>query len=361
MRLLIFNPWNDFALANGDPNFCIPASSVKMAHDLAPIQSLWSEPGDIIFNPQRGLSCDEADKVQEVIPWGWSPLLKKLLLKAGITEEILPDDETIKKLREISHRRSSIAFLKLLEDSVEYDFDIPPTPVEFSDSTKASDFFDINPKTLFKLPWSSSGKGIFWCERMDKIERDKRVISSIRRMGSIIAEHRFDKVVDFAMLFESDGLGKIVFKGYSLFNTDSKGSYQSNLLASNDDIEEELCQYTNLRQLNILKLNIIKLLPNVIKYYNGMFCIDMMIYKENDRYFLHPCVEINLRNSMGQIARQYFDKFMKMGKGSFHVSSDRNMCRYIDDLRDKSKGDEIICLTPVYMNTEYCIYADIEK
>ena len=80
MRLLIFNPWNDLALANGDPNFCIPASSVKMAHDLAPIQSLWSEPGDIIFNPQRGLSCDEADKVQEVIPWGWSPLLKKLLL-----------------------------------------------------------------------------------------------------------------------------------------------------------------------------------------------------------------------------------------------------------------------------------------
>ena len=34
MRLLVFNPWNDIALANGDPNFCLPAAVSAMAEEL---------------------------------------------------------------------------------------------------------------------------------------------------------------------------------------------------------------------------------------------------------------------------------------------------------------------------------------
>ena len=43
MRLLVFNPWNEIALANGDPNFCLPAAVSSIADELARFPLAWCE------------------------------------------------------------------------------------------------------------------------------------------------------------------------------------------------------------------------------------------------------------------------------------------------------------------------------
>jgi hypothetical protein len=39
-----------------------------------------------------------------------------------------------------------------------------------------------------------------------------------------------------------------------------------------------------------------------LKGYEGPFGIDMMIVASNDGCLLHPCIEINLRRTMGHVA-----------------------------------------------------------
>ena len=50
-KTFIFNPDNDLALANGDPNYLPPKSARRMAEDLAMLPAWWAEKGDTILIP----------------------------------------------------------------------------------------------------------------------------------------------------------------------------------------------------------------------------------------------------------------------------------------------------------------------
>ena len=369
MRLLVFNPWNDIALANGDPNFCLPAAVSAMAAELAKFPLAWADEDDIIYIPGSIIKPEIAEKITKVIPWGWSPLLKQMLLKSGIPVGLLPSKDELDNIRRLSHRETSVILLDKIQQSTGYSYPSPELPRVFTDTKEAEAYIDTNIHTLFKLPWSSSGKGLYWCERMDKAERDKRIAASIKRMGSVTVEKRLERVIDFAMLFNIDDKGNIIHEGYSIFKTDEKGAYMSNMLASNEHIFAILGRYIDIRQLNILKDNIINLIPDVIKYYTGPFGIDMMIYRENNDYKLHPCVEINLRTSMGHAARRFYDKHCGAGTGEFFVSVQNDMKQFTDNLiknfphvtENGKLREGCLLLTPVNEKTKHCIYVMIDR
>ena len=64
----------------------------------------------------------------------------------------------------------------------------------------------------------------------------------IKRHGYLTAEPYYNKVQDFAMEFCLRD-GQCHFIGYSLFNTNHHGRYESNLLMADEKIEELLAQY----------------------------------------------------------------------------------------------------------------------
>ena len=119
-----------------------------------------------------------------------------------------------------------------------------------------------------------------------------------------MVEPFYNKVKDFGMEFEVDAAGKVHYLGLSLFHT-KNGAYIGNLLATEESKREQMARYVSLELLDEIKQHIIK---NVqLEDYVGPFGIDMMIVNSqfsilNSQLFLHPCVELNLRRTMGHVA-----------------------------------------------------------
>lgn len=128
---------------------------------------------------------------------------------------------------------------------------------------------------------------------------------------------------DFALEFYSDGCGGVRFAGCSMFSTNEHGAYTGNLLASDGQIEEIIARYLPLEKLERIREALRTELASVYGYtYTGYLGVDMMICRQDkeNKYLVHPCVEINMRMNMGVVARLFYDRFAVPGsKGRFTV------------------------------------------
>ena len=126
-----------------------------------------------------------------------------------------------------------------------------------------------------------------------------------------MAEPYYNKVIDFGMEFESDGKGNVRYLGLSLFHTQN-GAYTGNVLASETAKEEMMSRYLSPTLLQTVREEICRRLG---LSFNGKYCgpfgVDMMVcasqnekgnMRSDDCFLLHPCVEINLRRTMGHVA-----------------------------------------------------------
>ena len=132
----------------------------------------------------------------------------------------------------------------------------------------------------------------------------------IKAQGCVMVEPYYNKVKDFGMEFEVDKDGKVHYLGLSLFHT-KNGAYIGNLLATEQAKREQIARYVSIELLDEIKQRII---DNVhLTDYVGPFGIDMMICAavqlndngkmiNDNRCLLHPCVELNLRRTMGHVA-----------------------------------------------------------
>ena len=118
----------------------------------------------------------------------------------------------------------------------------------------------------------------------------------------MVVEPFYEKVSDFAMEFVADGDGQATFQGLSLFHT-VNGAYVGNWLASEEEKRLRLAQYVDLTTLD----NVASLIASEVGLwckgcYQGPFGVDMMVVRQERDYALHPCVEVNLRRTMGHVA-----------------------------------------------------------
>ena len=100
------------------------------------------------------------------------------------------------------------------------------------------------------------------------------------------------------MEFTCTAEGEIRYEGLSLFHT-ANGAYIGNILATENAKLETISRYISIDLINVIKEKICHLLsPILTGRYEGPFGVDMMITEGG----LHPCVEINLRLTMGHVA-----------------------------------------------------------
>ena len=108
-----------------------------------------------------------------------------------------------------------------------------------------------------------------------------------------------------------------------MFSTNEHGAYTGNLLASDGQIEEIIARYLPLEKLERIREALRTELVSVYGYtYTGYLGVDMMICRQDkeNKYLVHPCVEINMRMNMGVVARLFYDRFAVPGsKGRFTV------------------------------------------
>lgn len=295
--MYIFNPEHDLCLANGDRNFCPPASAMKFGQDCHDILR-W---------------MGDSSGTGKVSAWGWDHVLKRRLVRSGLEEDMLPSDVEIDAVRELSHRRIAADAAGFISARMPGNSPlVRSVPEELTDESQLCSFLERNGRAVLKAPWSGSGKGLRWVSRGSVQPGDigwcRRVISS---QGSVLAECRKDVVTDFAMLFRIED-GHVSSEGLSLFYTEN-GAYRGNLLASDACILRILSCYVPEKVVLMVRDAMTEFLVETFAgRYEGYLGADMFICREGDRYLVDPCVEINVRMTMGLLARRYYDRHFSL-------------------------------------------------
>ena len=170
-------------------------------------------------------------------------------------------------------------------------------------------FISANDSAVMKSPLSGSGKGIrFVRERLSESDEGwcRRTLD---KQGSVIVERRFEIIKECAMLFECHHDG-IDFIGYSQFES-KNGAYSRNILASNEDIEDMIAGYIPRDTLIAIREDLTSILADtLVGHYEGFLGVDQMICQTDSPVFI-PVSEINLRMTMGLIARNQYDHPVK--------------------------------------------------
>ena len=288
-QIYIFNPEHDLCIANGDENFVPPRSAVGFAKDNLELSGHLKRP-----NKQR----------RHIIPWGWNHSLKKRLINERVDPDTLPSEEELQFIRTHSRREfaSDVHSRLCCGDSqvIGEDYRIVATSVNEIEA-----FISANGSAVLKSPLSGSGKGIrFVRERLSESDEGwcRRILD---KQGSVIVERRFEIIKECAMLFECHHEG-IDFIGYSLFES-RNGAYSRNILASNEDIVDIISTYISRDTLNAICKGLTSILADtLVGHYEGFLGVDQMICQAASPVFV-PVSEINLRMTMGLIARNQYD------------------------------------------------------
>lgn len=320
-KLYIFNPEHDLALATWSANYQAPESALFLASDLAMLPRCYAEADAVVFNRGDLIPFDgEGDSFEMVEPWGWDSAVKRLLLVNGVSETILPNDEKLEKIRDLSHRRIATKAMDFLRADLGGRWELPMAAEELHSVEEVRNRCEKYGQTVLKAPWSSSGRGVYWTD----VNFSPSVAGWIKRVidkqGSIMAETALTRKVDFAMEFRIVDK-KTEFVGYSLFITEKSGLYRGNRLMSNDDILAELGKLIDIEEIDAARLSLTRFIDqNIAHTYYGYIGVDMFIYEDNGKVRLNPVVEINLRMTMGVVARMFYDKYVAKGvEGLFMI------------------------------------------
>lgn len=313
MTLHIFNPEHDIALAANLSNFTAPHAGRQLRHDLGFLPMLWAGEGDAVLvddvkavpaawkRRSRARLVDKRELRQlplhGVEPWGWDLALRVFLLRHGVDEGLLPSTDDIGQIRQLSHRRVAAALLPRLR--------MEGTVGEASECEGAEEVAERVRRyetAVLKAPWSSSGRGLRFVKDTEQVEGWLR--NQLKAQGSVMVEPYYNKVKDFGMEFVSDGKGGVSYLGLSLFST-ANGAYTGNVLATEETKQQMMSRYASEALLTQVQQRICERLgEEFCGRYCGPFGVDMMVvaHADGEGFLLHPCVEINLRRTMGHVA-----------------------------------------------------------
>lgn len=329
--VFLFNSDNDLALASGSVIYTPNRSIEKMMSDLSPLLAWMADEGDSVFVPDSRVAqtCQQLQlfpKVQcisalnlvsdRLRPWGWSSSFVRKMQQLA-PNCVLPSLEVTEKLKMYSSRET---YVPLLAELSKISGCVGESYV--LDSFEGIEHYLRTYSTIMmKSPWSGSGNGVRKANATNFSEHRNWIKNVLQKQKVVLVEPYYQKLLDFAMEFYADADGKISFCGYSLFRTDSNGRYKENWLAPDYLIEQQLVKYVPIEVLNRVKVGIAEYLNGMYTHlYEGYFGVDMMICEKEGSYYLHPCVELNLRMNMGILARRLFDNYVcPTSEGSYQI------------------------------------------
>ncbi|GHU68221.1 hypothetical protein FACS189413_04600 [Bacteroidia bacterium] len=388
-----FNPGHETAVLNASPFYQAPENQVKMQQDLAFLPAWYAGKNDFVFieHPlpdsfQQQIQAfsiaepittseihpnSERLKRQIVSPWGISPqsihYFEKLNRQYSVDWQIpvWTDD-----LRHLGSRFTAqeilfhlIASIPSIENNI--------LPQFFSSIEEIETYLSQSTdKQLLKSPFSSSGRGLIWLPPGKLARSERQIISGmLKKQGQVSIEKALDKRLDFSMHFDIPNPEEIHFLSYSVFQTNAKGAYERSRLASQTVLLQEITNYISIETLEAVKQQLLVQIKNTYAvHYQGTIGVDMLIYFSGNRYRLHPCVEINMRKSMGYLALQFSENILAPdSEGVFFVEFYTQMGNILDKNRELQTKYPLVvregrvvsgylALCPVNKDTRYWSY-----
>lgn len=335
MKLFLFNPENDIALASGLRRITPPRQAVLL-HQAGAMLPFWlGGEDDVVLvpsdqlesaqawhrtmrsagirGPQPVADCHNLPYGCQPTPWGWSHDAKEQFVKAGFGDEcFLPSTEALDRHRLLSSRAMQIPMLEELErNGIERG---GYSPIVATDYGKVQRYVEQFGSSFLKSPWSSSGRGVFPVGIDSLAKSEERIRGIIRNQGAIMVEPQLNKVVDFALLYTITP-AEISYLGISVFHNSTATNYGGNVVACQSELNGIITEYISPNQLETtIKATAISLKKVYGDDYFGPVGVDMMVYKTDEGgYAICPCVEINLRYTMGFVALGLMEKLHKPG------------------------------------------------
>lgn len=384
-KLSIFNPDHEIALANDDKNFKPKKNIVRLAHDLT-LLPLWYDDHCTIAKSATneqwenlahsiGLSYNKVENIDfstitEINLWGWNRAIRSSLAQKGVPQRLLKTDYELTTIHHITQRQTTIEAMKYLKELINSPL-LPDMPKTLTSISEVEEFVRLFGDVALKSPLSESGKGVYFASVSTMSHSilgwTKRTIS---KQGYIVAERRYEVRHNFAMEFAISG-ERVSFEGYSLFTTNGK-AYEKNILMPDSTIEQLLASHVPIRVIEDVRKALLMFIKNSIApHYNGYIGVDMFIYEYKNEYRLHPCVEINLRPTMGLVANLFYRRFVEQGKkGIFAVDFFADHSTLLADHIARSKsmpthfsGNRItegyVSLCPIKDDTQYRVRVEV--
>lgn len=344
----LFNPGYEAAVLSGQVRYTPPVNVRLMRRDLAALPMWYAEPGDLVW-------CEEdvlpqlAGELPTVIqplgqamttkalmqrmtvgtvwqaqPWGLSPdsLYRMAQLAQQVAGEVRGTDWKADYRRLTGRQTAAVCLSRLRALLPAMEWPQVPTFCSSLEEVRTCMIPGKGPYVL-KTPFSSSGRGLLWCAE-DLGEKEKAwVQGAIRKQGAISVERGLDKVLDFAMEFQVEETGEVRYEGLSLFETAERGAYTGNRLAAEARLRQTLLNYVEESLFEQVKQTLSVLLKELYApYYHGYIGVDMLIYRtETGAYAWHPCVEINMRYTMGLVALKLAQRWLsEQASGLFQIA-----------------------------------------
>ncbi len=315
-----FNPTCEMEVANGLSSYTPPAFLVKFSEDLEMLPFVYASSDDCVL--VRHLpSAEFLNRLEDAgfrlpsfrlvnkpniiaggfvpSPWGWSPAVANRLKSLGAKWDDV--------LRPFFNRQFALEISLILQEKC------LPRIVEKSRMAKyVESLTDVEKllmewgKVVIKAPFSSSGRGI---QMLRGNHLDINIInktrSLIEQQGGVMVEPMMDTLCDFAYEFKIKR-GTVYFVGFSSFTTDDKGQYVSHLIPfDSNSFPKEVAHLWEIGVVNAAldELTIALQNSDLPKHYDGYFGVDAFVFRHSDgQVLLQPCVEINLRKTMGIVA-----------------------------------------------------------
>ena len=376
MNLLVFNPEHDYALADNQPQFVALRSAAQFAYDCAPFMRYLAEDEAVVLDAYRPFGkefqkhfapLENADRITKVTPWGWDAAVVYQLRRIGVGEALLPSEARLSKLRELAHRKTTIAAMEFLRGHCAQPEKLPEPPEYLTEIQEIEGFVQRKTDVIFKSPYSGNGRGHLYAHGTTNPTLLRQCAGVLKRQGSILAEKQYTVVQDFAMEFECRN-EEVLFRGYSLFKTEHYG-YGGNLLMPDSEILRTLSRYVDTEELAAVQSLVSDFLQQEIApHYNGDAGVDMFVYQEDGKYKLHPFVEVNLRKTMGLAAHDIYARYCHPeSRGTFRIVHGN-----VETGRAPSLQTEMHCrnglwfsgtmvLNPVTEKTQYAVVVKLDE
>ncbi|WP_207916027.1 hypothetical protein [Natronoflexus pectinivorans] len=320
------------AVVNGHPSYTPPARLKKFEEDLESIM-IWLGASEDVLLTRNRLStdfvswlsdfgfevpkCMDVDSLQETIfakelhPWGWSPAIHKFFSTLEIqlqdSWKSNPMNHWKSEYKRLLSRLTGVELIKeavvIIEKERFSNVLIPHVPVMMD----SPEYINHIEKTstlplLLKTPWSASGRGLFKIrDKNEQAWKNPWILGKLKQQGFLLGEPFLHKLQDVSFHFWCDSKG-VHSLGTTYFSTDKAGRFLGcyTHLPKDSSIPESLMKEGEKEAESVLLTALQKMKINT--KYRGPIGVDGLFFlSANGKILLNPCIEVNMRYSMGLI------------------------------------------------------------
>ena len=394
-KIHFFNPGHEDAIRTGKSHYTPPAAVCKMMNDLSFLPAWYGQEGDFVIINETDetfrflLSIPSAIRPAvslctttpplpapvEAAPWGLSPHSIRFFEKISLSDGHLIIPPWKEQYARLTGRQTALACLSKIRSLLPEYFESLTLPCFCSTPDEIRRFMATYPPPyLLKTPYSCSGRGLYRMQTNDfDLQTSRWLEGAFKKQGVVSIEPALDKVCDFAMEFYANGCGQIRFEGLSVFETSSKDTYTGNLLGSQSFLEQQMSAFVPMTQLWEIQEAVATIWTEVAgSDYRGYLGVDMLVYRINNAFAVHPIIEINLRYTMGLVALQLSRRLVHpSATGKLLITFDKMLhsayrthlqmkAQYPLLIVDNKISSGYLSLCPVTTETHYRAYVLIE-